>query len=301
MENILVIIDTAPLLYSTCFVCSKDDNPNKDNFVYYKDTFDNYMQDVILDTKANYYLSFGDGYTSFRKQMFATFKGDRVNKGKPKFFYDLKKYAQKKWNIISSNILEADDLCLIHNQFYSVIAAMIPEKGDSFSMVSLSPIIATIDSDLKQDKGNFYNFGYIRSKITKEKAFQTISEDQGTRNLWQQVLMKGHNNKVDYLVNCGKECAKLYTKPFSIPQLKLAVLNAFINGIDKNKYNMKRNVKGYGLVNGIDKFSKAFTQTYLLRTEEEALEKDPEFTLSSPLKIIEIEEDTSYLDNNLIL
>ena len=285
--NTLTIIDTSPLLYSTCYTCNKEDEPRRNDFSHYTEIFDSYMTSILEETDANYFLAFGDGYTSFRKNTFSNFKGDR-KKPYTKFMLDLKLHAEKKWNIISSNILESDDLCVIHSNFYNKY-----NFNDSNNM-----IIATIDSDLRQEKGKFFNFGYRRKNIPVEEAFETVTYEQSIINLWSQVLSKGHNNKSDYLANCGEKCAEKYLKNFSINQLKLATLNAFIQGIDKKRYNVPRNIKGYGLALGIEKFSRAFKQTYLLRTEEEATREDPNFTLSTPTKIIEIDQ---FNDDTLIL
>ena len=86
------------------------------------------------------------------------------------------------------------------------------------------------------------------------------------------MLKKGHNNEVS-LPGCGEKTAESYLKSFSIFNLKHAVLNAFIYGIDKTKYkDVSRNVKGLGLTKGISTFADAFRQSYLLRTLEEVKE-----------------------------
>jgi len=284
MEKILTIIDISSEYYSTCYNCNKEDDNRRDDFSYYKETFDNYIENILIDTKATHYLAFGDGYTSFRKQLFSDFKGDRKKKSQYfKFMTDLKVYGTTKWIVITNNILESDDLCLIH-----------ANEIISFDKI----IIASKDSDLRQFNGNFFDYGYKRKKLHISDAFEEITHDQAIHNLWKQVLIKGHNNKVDYLVACGVESAKGYLAAFSTNQKKLAVLNAFILGMDKEKYIISRNIKGYGLMKGIEKFQKAFTQSYLLRTVEEAQAFDETFTLNDP---IEWTKPEVINDNNLIL
>lgn len=282
--KILVIIDISSIWYSVCYTCNKEDNPRKDDFTYYIKTLNLYVQTILDDTKATHFIAFGDGYTSFRKKLFSEFKGDRTKK-LPRFIRDLKTYGTDKWGVIYNNMLEADDLALIHRN----------ELKDKFDKV----IIAAIDSDLKQEEGIFYDYGYRRKNLLLEDAFKTITREESRRNLWKQVIIKGHNNKLDYLEGCGKVCAVKYLDKYSIHQLRLATLNAFILGIDKKLHNVPKNIKGFGLMNGIDKFSKAFKQSYLLRSVREATEYDVKFNLSEPIEVPK--NEFINIDNNLFL
>lgn len=267
----LTIIDSSSILYIICYNLNKDET-NSDDFSKYKEYYDNYFQGILEDTKADYYIAFGDGYTSFRKQKFNNFKADRKSKPIPKFLNDLKQYAIDKWNSISSNKLEADDLCIIHSNYYNK---------------EYNVTIASIDGDLRQEQGLYFDYQYKRKKIPVHQAFEVLSEEIAEFNLWKYVLIKGHNNSI-YLHGCGEETAKKYLVNFlkNTRQLKLAVLNAYIHGIDKKKHNTPRNVKGYGLIKGISEFSKAFEQTYLLRTLDEAYDIDDNFDIIKPIEII---------------
>jgi len=265
-EEIPVFIDTSSLIYGACFNSNKKEK-EYNNFDIYLDALMSYIKNILTDTKATSYILFGDGYTSFRKKRYTDFKGDRKSKPTPKFFTDLKHYAVETLGMITSNIFEADDLCLLHNRKYG-------------------GIVASGDSDLRQDKGTFFNYNYHRYNIPLEVAFEELTSDKAEKNLWKQVMKKGHNNKTSYLVGCGEETAKGYLKAFTPAQAKLAAMNAFVFGIDKSKYeDVKRNIKGYGLSVGIREFYNAFSQSYLLRTEEEALELDPEFYFEFPTSV----------------
>lgn len=271
----LTIIDTSSLIYSACYNNSiKEDT--SDDFSTYKQAFDYYINSVLEDTKANYYILFGDGYTSYRKKLFESFKADRT-KPHMKFKSDLTQYAKDTWNMFIHDELEADDLCLI-------------AKNECKSKYNV--IIAAIDSDLQQDEGTFFNYGWRRSLYkqygdsipqnikdeTFKNAFVTVDQNQANFNLWKQVLIKGHNNKVDYLERCGEDTAINYLKEFY--EYDHAVFIAFILGIKASAFHkIKRNVKGYGLNIGIDKFSKAFKQTYLFRNMEELTDLGIELTL----------------------
>jgi len=151
--------------------------------------------------------------------------------------------------------LESDDMCLLtHNQY-----------KDEYDIT-----IAAIDGDLRQYSAKFFNYGIFRKKDYQiEDGFEIITPEQAQFNLWKQVLIKGHNNKVNYLEGCGEETANSYLSGFRVDQYSFAVIKAYIQGINSVEYKTKRNVKGYGLNKGIDEFNKSFKQTYLFRTQAE--------------------------------
>lgn len=284
--NKLTIIDFSSLLYSTCYNCSVDKD-KADNFEEYRNTLDFYVQNIFDDTKADFYIAFGDDYTCFRKDEFKEYKADRASKDPLKFITDLRLYAIKRYNIIINDKLEADDMCLITANLL----------GDKYDVT-----IASKDGDLRQMKGLFYNYGwrqavYKKYKVPSNKqlkeglrnAFETLSEDQGNFKLWAKVLVKGHNYKYHYLVRCGDVTAEKYLATYPTSNRMILVLRAFVNGIKSTKTNnIKQSVKGYGLLKGIDYFNKAFRQTYLLQTVEEARLVGSDFEVPVP---IDLEKD----------
>ena len=267
MKTKLNLIDFSSLYFSVCYNVSLTEHT--DNFAKYKETLDFYVNSILEDTETTNFICFGDGYSSFRKKEFSTFKDDRTAKVKMKFIKELKDYAEEKYKIITSNYFEADDLILIYHNYYK----------DKYDI-----IISSKDSDLRQYPALFYNYGYRRSIYKKsigkpseidlkeglERAFEDVSPKMADFNLWKNVLIKGHNNKSHHLDRCGEETAHNYLLVKDQSEYPNAVLTAFIEGIDKNKYPIKSTVKGYGLYKGIDYFEKSFKQTYLLRNLEES-------------------------------
>jgi hypothetical protein len=259
----LTLIDGSSLIYSACYNTSQDKNKS-DNFTFYKETLDYYIESILKVTEADFYIVFGDSPSSYRKRLFDTFKSDRV-KTYIKFKYDLLEYSKNRWNLFIHNDLESDDMCLItHNQFKNIYDITIASK----------------DSDLRQYSARFFNYGIFRyPTIDISEGFEEISEEQAEYNLWKQVLVKGHNNKVDYLENCGDACAESFLKKWkNVSQYRYAVMKAYIEGLK----DIRKSVIGYGLCMGIDKFNKSFKQTYLFRKQEELNEigitfKVPEF------------------------
>lgn len=272
----LTIIDTSSLIYSASYNTSKKEGSESDLFSNYTNTLDYYINSILDETNAEHYILFGDEPTSYRKRIFSTFKADRV-KPYMKFKYDLMQYAKTHWEMYTHKDLEADDLCLICNNYFK----------DKYEV-----IIAAKDSDLPQEEGVFFNYGILgKSDYSKDKAFSYITKDEAEFRLYKQVLSKGHNNKVDYLEGCGDKCSTNYLKSWTPQQYKYATLKAFIEGIDRNKdKDINRNITGYGLNKGIDKFNKSFKQSYLFRNLEEIKELDIEFD-PTMLTIYKREED----------
>jgi hypothetical protein len=251
----LTVIDGSSQVYSACHNTSVKEE-DTDNFIKYKETLDFYMNSILEATEAEYYIIFTDESTSYRKQLFSEFKADRKKKRPLKFSADLLLYAREELGFYSHPDLEADDLCLIVNNLYK----------DKYDIT-----ISSIDSDLRQENAKFFNPKIFRKPDYNIKdGFETIDHNTAQFNLWRSVLTKGHNNKVDYLESCGNVCAETYLKFWKPEQYKYAVLKAFTEGIHKDNYpGIKRNIKGYGLQFGIDKFSKSFQQSYLFRDLKE--------------------------------
>ncbi len=276
----LTLIDYSSAIYASSFRCATGNSP--DDFRHYKDTLDKMTDTILEETKADYYIAFGDGMSSFRKRMFSEFKGTRVEKKKEVMFLtDLKRHARDRWGTVISEDLEADDLCLIHKRHVKEI----------FPNEEVTVTIASIDSDLRQEEGYFYDYGYRRKrKGPPKEPFEYISSDQARLNLYMQVLMKGHNDKLDYLEGCGRETAIKYLAKFSPPQYAMATMHAFMHGIDKNIYDVHKSIHGYGEMKGVLKFGKSFQQSYLLKTAQEAEELGCNFTLAEPIKVNKIEQ-----------
>ena len=91
----LTIIDTSSLIFGVCHYVSKSDKP--DDFAYCKQTFKEWFNTILIDTKADYYLAFTDEATNWRKEMFPLYKADR-KKQHIQFLYELKKWAINEFN-----------------------------------------------------------------------------------------------------------------------------------------------------------------------------------------------------------
>lgn len=254
----LILIDTTSLFFSALYYLKDDVN----NYQLALDKANEWFESILINTKADYYLAFTDN-GSFRKKQLSEYKSDRIGE-KPKFLEPLKRDMCAKWNINSSSELESDDLVLIHYNYY---------KND------YDCIIACIDSDLKQQDGKFYNY---RPKDGVFKDIEIVTPEQANINLWTSVLAGSHNG-LSGLYKCGEESAKKYLSFFT-EEYPQAVLNAYINGIDKIKYNIRTSIKGLGLLEGLNQFNNNFKSTYLLRNLDDCASYNIHCNIVNPIK-----------------
>jgi len=285
----LTIIDFTPLIYKILNKCGKDET-RKEDFSYYRETLVEELNTILTVTKADYYYAFTEGNTSFRKQLFSHFKADRLHSWQL-FKNDLIQWAKDNLNLIYDDYLESDDYCALYSNINYVLTTynglvpkiihihnrLLSEEVDKFITEETNITVCTIDGDFNQIEGIHYNYN------TKE--FFTITEEEAEFNLWRQVLIKGHNNKLDYLEKCGEDTATKYLEKWK-KNLRLGVLKAFMDGIDKTIFtDIRSSIKGYGISLGAYKFSRAYTQAYLLKNIDEILLLNPEFELKLPIKV----------------
>ena len=239
----LTIIDTTSLYISVSHHCNKNEN---DDFKIYKDTLDEWFQTILDETKATEYLAFDDDKPSFRHLLFPDFKDDR-KRAYFKFVNDIRHYAKEKWSIRSFKGLESDDLFSMSNSIHK----------------DKEIVLAHIDGDLDQIEGKHYNYHY-RSK-NWSNGFYEITSETASLNLSNSILAGSHNNNKG-LDGCGEKSSEKYLTNLSTK----GVLNAFINGINKEEYGIYKSIKGLGMTIGIEEFRKNVLMSKLLTNIDEA-------------------------------
>lgn len=267
MKEKLTIIDTTSLMWTACVTLGDD----KDNYIKAKKNFDKWFEDILNQTKTDYYLAFTD-QSSFRRELLHDYKSDRASE-RPKFLKPLMKDVSEKWNIFSNPIIESDDLCLINHNHYK-------DKYDC--------VIAAIDSDLRQYPAKFYN--YKKNKAEGKSDWEEVTPGEAELNLWTSVIAGSHNG-LKGIHGCGESNARMYLTKFKPAQFPFAALSAYIKGVDKTKYKgMTRNIKGLGLFKGQLEYNRNFISSYLLRTEEEGLKITNDKLVIEPIKNNDIKE-----------
>jgi len=156
---------------------------------------DSFIMDILKATYSQDYIGFFGklgGKKNFRYNVAKTkpYKGTRPDK-EPWFIYwekILKNHMEKVWKFIPVEHVEADDMCTVMAHKY---------KGDKkYSRVYIS----SPDKDLKQFGGTwFYDY-----RMRKEFF---ITEEQGDRNLYRQMMEGDSTDNVQGLLGVGKKGA----------------------------------------------------------------------------------------------
>ena len=269
----LTIIDTTSLYYSASQSAQKHNLSLEETTQILVDRFNS----ILIETRADYYLSFTDKGHSFRRELLPQFKNDRVKPEIPfPYLYELKQYSIDNLSTINHDKLESDDLVILH---------YLHLKSE------YDITIAAIDSDLRQVAGTFFNYGYRRNNSF---PFITITEEQADLNLWISVLAGSHNglkglNKVGI-----KKAISLLEGKSNKREL---VLNAYINGIPSKSKNKKaKGIDGLGEIGGFTEFDKNFISSYLLRSKQDCEYYGIEFEYSC---VQEVKRDTINYSLNL--
>ena len=134
-----------------------------------KHRLDKTINDIIIGSGASEARLFVSGGDNFRKQICPTYKEHRKDKPIPKYREVLRQHLIKKWDAFECDGYEADDACGIYQ--------------------SDNTIICGIDKDLLQIPGKHYQWPIIRKGIVvRPELYHDISEEQGMRNFFIQVL-----------------------------------------------------------------------------------------------------------------
>lgn len=229
----IAVIDISRLLYIICCTKRLEDEPQ-----ILKNELDIWIEDILIDTNATSYLIFGDK-GSFRRDLLPEYKSNRTAE-KPKYLDELRDYCIQKWGCVVHPKLEADDLVIIHHNYY--------DNGNIEACT-----ICTGDSDLQQYPAYFYN--------PTSKKFKFVCLEDAVLNLWVTVLAGGHNG-LKGLRGCGIKTAERYLKKYGVTSE--IVERAYIDGIIKEKGI--KGILGLGLDLGVKEFYDNFISAYLLRT-----------------------------------
>jgi len=195
---------------------------------------------------------------SFRHK-YKSYKAGRIGKKKPLFFYEMMNYLRDQWKFFSEYQLEADDLCLIYENYYKT-------KYDEI-------IIISNDKDLRQIPGIFYNPKY-------DKWFN-ISQQKANINFYRQLLWGDSGDGISGLKGCGEGAVNKQVTMFTTLN---SILDDYFYGFKwTSDKGATRTVKGMGLIQGLEAFTETFNQIYMLRTLEDVkFVTEKEITIKEP-------------------
>lgn len=169
--------------------CTVED---QDTFGIPRWRIDEMVNNILEDTKATEFQIFlsGSPEENFRYQIYPQYKESRKNKPKPKWLEDLKAHLVTEWNAQIACGMEADDYLGIH-QCYPPQRVQV--SHDTWEIHD--SVICSIDKDLLQIPGNHYNF--------VKKEFQYVTEFEGLRSFYRQILTGDGGDDIPGLYNVG--------------------------------------------------------------------------------------------------
>jgi 5'-3' exonuclease len=262
-KKILILIDADTFPYLE----SKLESSGETDLSTYLNNTDDRINNIFKEVEKEYpdsiinYLGFLSE-RSFRHK-YTSYKANRKGMKKPLFFYEMINHLKTNWGFFSEPLLEADDSCLIYQKYYK----------DKYDTV----IIASVDKDLRQIEGIFFDF--------KWKRWFNVTEEVAEYNINIQLLMGDAVDGIAGIKGCGEKAAKWLlanNSNFTISD----ILNAYIDGFTWITENGKnKTVKGKEQLIGINEFTKTFNQIYMLRTIEEVkIITKEEITIKDPMK-----------------
>ena len=151
------------------------------------------MQNILDETGAESYKCFLSGNNNFRYTINPDYKQNRKDKVDPIYRQACKDFLVSDWNAIVCDGYEADD-ALAMEQCGNI--AMIKANWEGEFSPAPDTIICSIDKDLLQVPGKHYNF--------VKKEFSEVSEVEGLRNFYKQMLIGDSSDNVFGVRGIGK-------------------------------------------------------------------------------------------------
>lgn len=195
----VLIFDADTLVWAVAYNNRDEQTPDK---MY--TAIDNMLSLALRNTKADKYCGFIQGRdNSHRHKLFQSYKANRPPK--PEWFTkwkpDIERYLTNpygRWKFEFVEGMEVDDAVA------SVVKILEEEKYYSDRSSDYTPIICSIDKDLKQIPGKHYN--------PEKKEMTIVSEQEALHNLCRQILMGDSIDGIKGLKGVGKVKAERMLK-----------------------------------------------------------------------------------------
>ena len=143
---------------------------------------DEMMHRILGELETDQYMAFLSGDENFRYKLYPDYKANRKDLVKPTWLEECKEYLVTEWQAKVTHRYEADDAIGINRTKY-------PKS-----------IIASIDKDLKQIPGKYFDF------VKLELSY--IDEDEANFNFWAQMLTGDRSDNVEGIYGIGPVKAK---------------------------------------------------------------------------------------------
>lgn len=147
------------------------------------------MRQLLQETNAKEFVAYLSGGSNFRKLLCPDYKANRTQPD-PRWLQDCKEFLLTEWSAKMMEFYEADDLLGIN------------QTQDS--------IIVSLDKDLKMIPGEHYSWEIKTVKWTKPAEFTSVTEEQGIRTFYTQMLVGDRTDNVIGIAGLGPVKSKKY-------------------------------------------------------------------------------------------
>lgn len=151
---------------------------------------DSLIDTIMRETKATEYKLALSGDNNFRKKLYPEYKANRKDQVRPHWLLDAKDYLRQKWDAVSQDDCEADDLLGI------------------WQCAGNNTIICSLDKDLHMIPGRHYSWEIGTTKWTRPATLDHITTYEGFYNFYHQMITGDPSDNVKGIVGKGKVAAK---------------------------------------------------------------------------------------------
>lgn len=261
-RKVIVLIDTDSLYYKT----SKESV--EDSIL----AFDIMFRNIILETKASYYMAFNSNTPYFRHKIDPQYKGQRGKyPTKLKWTKTLKRYSEEMYGVINVKGAEADDLVAYWNNFKNdsrVTDIVINESGEAVTAL-LTPIIASGDKDVLNLPGRSFNLNdwkFVDTTVEESQdflAYQLLCGDAS-----DNILGCGVREEATY--KSGEKKGEKYLRRSGITP---KVAKAFIEAYKEDRLLMiprvlQYYIEAFGEAMGVRRFSDTYRMIRMLDDDD---------------------------------
>lgn len=149
--------------------------------------FDQVLRESIEMTFSTEYTLYIGGSGNYRIEHNDLYKANRT-KPKPPHYHEMRKYSQEAWGAILVHGQEADDAV-------SILARKVKSEGKPH-------VISSIDKDLKQIPGPYYN--------QNKRSFLYMTEDESDCFTFEQMMTGDSTDNIFGLFGIGEAKAKKF-------------------------------------------------------------------------------------------
>tara|TARA_R110000822_G_scaffold68587_9_gene166902 strand:+ start:838 stop:1548 length:711 start_codon:yes stop_codon:yes gene_type:complete len=168
-----VLIDADILTYKLGFALEGEPK------FFVKSNLDKYIRGILEDTKCKEYQLYLTGKNNFRHTVTDTYKANRKDSPKPKYYARLRELMVRDWGAEIVDGIEADDKLGLEQTGYTMIAS--------------------IDKDLLIVSGWHFN---LNSRV---KDF--VTDEEGDRFFYKQMLMGDNVDNIKAIKGIGTKTA----------------------------------------------------------------------------------------------